>query len=351
MNRVELWEKLQLADLVSGELPEQQGTPWYVRAMLGVVGWIGALFMLGFVGLLFSSALENPVVAALIGSVCCGVACAAHRSPGKGDLVGQFALALGFVGQALLLFAIFDAFKDIKFICYFLAFCLELALTLVMPNFIQRVFTTFAASLVLFFGFAEAGLHGVSLPLVTALCALVWRKEIKLAGRSALWQPVGYGLLLGVIQQAITALFAGDKMHSFGGGNWLSMNEIAVSTVLVAFIVLAVTVDILQELSVKSFSRGGIAILTCVTVVLAASFWAHGLAVACLVLILGFAGGNRVIFGLGVALLLFFISRYYYQMQETLLFKSMVLGGIGVFLLSVRLVLRRLFPLWEGQDA
>ena len=47
-----LWAQLRDGGLVEGDLPEvgDARAPWFVRVMLGIAGWIGALFLLGFVG-------------------------------------------------------------------------------------------------------------------------------------------------------------------------------------------------------------------------------------------------------------------------------------------------------------
>ena len=44
------WAQLKEAGLVEGEQPQAADvtTPWYVQAMLGIAGWIGAMFLLYF---------------------------------------------------------------------------------------------------------------------------------------------------------------------------------------------------------------------------------------------------------------------------------------------------------------
>ena len=46
-----LWEKLAVAGLARGEMPErlEAQTPWYVRVMLGIAGLIAAACLLAFV--------------------------------------------------------------------------------------------------------------------------------------------------------------------------------------------------------------------------------------------------------------------------------------------------------------
>lgn len=345
----ELWERLRAAGLVAGAVPERAASPWFIRMMLGFAGWIGALFIFGFVGAAFAMVMNNAGAAAIAALICSGGAYAIFRLAGKGDFAGQFGLASGLAGQILFAVAIFDQFDAEESLAYFLFFCVEATLTVLMPNFLHRIFTTMAAVAALYLGFTQAGLHGLALPLVVAGCALVWRCELRLAARADLWRPMGYGLALGVLQTAATPLLGGEVMSLFRrhGNGWLQTYGPEVGTLLVAVIFLVVTVHLLRELDVAPSSREGLAILCCAALAMGISFPTYGLAAALLLLILGFSGGNRVLFGLGLLAVASFLSHYYYQMRETLLFKSLVLGAIGAFLLAARWVMGRFFPARE----
>jgi len=76
--REETWERLRSAGLVDGEAPapEKTDSPWYVRAMLGVAGWIGALFLLGFVGAGLAFVFRDDGAALIAGLLCCAAALA-----------------------------------------------------------------------------------------------------------------------------------------------------------------------------------------------------------------------------------------------------------------------------------
>ncbi len=67
------------------------------------------------------------------------------------------------------------------------------------------------------------------------------------------------------------------------------------------------------------------------------------------VMLLGFAGGNRVLLGLGIVSLLFYISSYYYLLDATLLAKAQILLIVGLVLLAVRWLL--LHPIPGGKEA
>ena len=65
-------------------------------------------------------------------------------------------------------------------------------------------------------------------------------------------------------------------------------------------------------------------------------FKAPGLVESVLLVILGYMHGNRVLVGLGVLALGGFLSHYYYQMNDTLLQKSILLAVTGGALVLAR---------------
>lgn len=341
---------MQTVGLVHGDLPQGSSTPWFIRLMLGIVGWIGSFFLLGFIGAGFEIVMRSSFAATIVAIACCGGAYAIFKLASKGDFASQFALATGIVGQILFGVAIFKEFNaGESSIGYLLFFIIEAALTIIMPNFMHRIFTTLGAVGALSIGFTQAGMHGLALPLVAVACAVVWCGEFRLSARLDLWQPVGYGLAIGLLQTAVTSIMGGmPELFGRNGEGWLKHHGNQVGTALVAVIFLAVILKILHDLDISESSTEGITILACATIVMAVSFPTHGLTAAALILILGFAGGNRVLFGLGILAMASFLSHYYYQMKETLLFKSMVLGGLGSLLLLARVVLQQLFPVKEA---
>jgi hypothetical protein len=351
--RAELWDRLKTAGLAQGDLPTSAASPWYVRAMLGVAGWIGALFLLGFIGAIWALALRTSGTAALAGIGCCCGAYAVFTAAPRNDLANQFGLATGIAGQVIFAVSLSHLFRSGTSAGYLLFFLIEAVLTLLIPNFTHRIFTTLAGVAALSLGLAEAGLHGLAVPITAAGCAYVWRREMRLPGPDDLWEAVGYGVALGVLQTATTALLQTETLRLFHGSvenGWLPRHGAELGTALACGVFLLVVADILRELGISGSSREGVATLSCATLLMAASFPAHALAPALLLVILGFAAGNRVLLGLGFLAMAGFLSHYYYQMQETLLFKSFILCETGVVLLAARWVLGRVFPAGEGSE-
>ena len=347
----ELWGRLRAAGLVAGEMPPQSASPWFIRAMLGIAGWIGALFLIGFIGAAFAMVMRSAGAAVVAALLCSAGAFAIFRLAGKGDFLAQFGLAIGFAGQILFGIAIFEWLQTDDVLAWLVFAAVEAALAWLLPNFIHRVCTCFVAVIALSLGFAQAGIYGLAQPLAAAGCAVIWCNELRLAAQAGLWRPVGYGLTLGVLQTAATPLLGGELLIAFqrGGGGWFQQYGTVAGTALVSVVVLVVAARILKELAIDVSSREGLAVLACAALVMGGAFPAHGLAASLLILILGFAGGNRVLFGLGLVAVVSFLSHYYYQLRETLLYKSMILAATGALLLGARWGVRRLFPAGEGR--
>lgn len=53
MSDLTLWQRLQQAELVEGEMPRDTSPHWSSRFLLGLVGWIAALFLLFFLFMTF----------------------------------------------------------------------------------------------------------------------------------------------------------------------------------------------------------------------------------------------------------------------------------------------------------
>jgi uncharacterized membrane protein len=71
-----------------------------------------------------------------------------------------------------------------------------------------------------------------------------------------------------------------------------------------------------------------------------------------MIVLLGYAAANRVLAGIGLAALVFYLSAYYYTLEETLLYKSAVLAATGLVLLASRwLMLRFVLPETDDEPA
>ena len=142
MTRAELWERLQKAALVEGGMPEagDASSPWFIRVMLGFAGWLGALFLLGFVGAAFAFVIKSATAMVVVGAGACAVSVAIFRAAPKSDFVAQFGLAVSFAGQVLMLMGMSQWFREFGPRQFAWCFLLqEAALFVLIPNFLHRV--------------------------------------------------------------------------------------------------------------------------------------------------------------------------------------------------------------------
>jgi len=350
-----LWGRLSADGLVEGGMPEpdRPASPWYVRAMLGIAGWIGALFLLGFVGAAFSLLADSPGAALFVGAACCGGAFALFRTFDGNDFAEQFGLAVSLAGQMLMitgLSGILGAQEGVPL--YLAAALIEAALALAIPNFLHRLLATCGAAIAAALAINAAALHGLSAPILCVGLALVWLEPKVWASGGRLWRPVGYGLVLAVLLVEPFRLFGADTL--FGSANspsgWIAINGPLIGRALSAAVLLWVAVALVRREGVDPASPIGLTAGAAALVLGLASVTAPGLASALLILLLGFAIGNRILVALGILSLLGFVTHFYYSLHATLLEKSGILAATGLCLLAIWFALGRVSPSSGTED-
>jgi hypothetical protein len=347
-SRAALWATLVDRGLAAGELParSEQRSPWYVRVMLGIAGWIGAVFLFAFVGTLFVFALQSAFASIAIGALTCAGAALIFRSSPKGDFAAQFGLAVSLAGQALIVYGLAKWFDQKLWPIALVMTAVQAALFALVPNFIHRVWVAwtglFAAALAL----GDLRLHYLMPALVTAAFAWVWIREFDFGTKGATMRAGGYGLALASMQ--LVVMHGGSLSRWFfepGGPPLGGQIAIWLGDALSAAVLLFAVVLLLRRERVALASPPGRAALIGAALLGIASFKAPGIGPAATILVVGFANGNRVLAGLGVLALLGYLSHYYYSLEATLLEKSIILACTGLALLVARLALNRWWPL------
>jgi len=349
MTRVELWARLRDAGLASGELPEagEARTPWYVRSMLGTAGWIGALFLLSFVGAGFAFVMSSAIASFVVGAGLCAFAVTIFRGAPKSGFLAQFGLAVSLAGQGLLLFSVMQWFqRPVAAVASYVALQQALLFVLV-PNYTHRVWTSVTALLAVIYVMIDAGLFPFTPAALAALFLWVALGEFRLARHGPLLRPGIYGLALATVLASVLhgALIADLLLgHSHRGvfslgeaGLWLGR------LASVAVMVWAVTALLVREGLSLSSGQGRVG-LAGALMLGAISIKAPGVGPAAAILIVGYANADRVLAGLGIFALLGYLSHYYYSLQVTLLEKSGLLVAAGIALLLARLAMRRWWP-------
>jgi uncharacterized membrane protein len=346
MSGQNVWATLVKAGVVQGPAPQTESleSPWYVKILLALSGWIAAVCLLGFIGVAFYSVFQHSTAAFVLGSVmiCCGFMIL--RAP-QNVFLEHLALALSMAGQALVVYRIFgEHFYGIETGDWVLVVLLQSLLAVVMPNFVHRVFSACVAA----FAFSMAltytiGLSFIASGVIMLIAAWCWLNEFRYPAYMRMIQAIGYGLILAVIVLKGTELYGyGDLRWFFGGNEPKAWNKPWMSEVLTGAVTLYVVWNLLQRSLQPLSERLSMMVLFATVIVCVLSVEVHGLTVGMVIVLLGFAGANRPLLGLGITSLLSYISSYYYLLDTTLLAKSITLVVVGIALLVFRWLMLRM---------
>ena len=343
-----LWQTLKEYKLLSGELPEstELESPWYIRLLVGIGGWLAAIFILGFIGTGFAIVFRSEEFGSVIGILMALASYIMLRSFNRNDFAEQFALAVSFAGQAVFALGLFKIFRGESGTAYLLFALFQAALAWFMPSSVHRIWSSFAAAIALNFGLSVFHVFYIQTGIFLALAALIWLHEYRWFTWRRMLNPIAYGLTLALIYiQAIGShyhyllfrLISGSrKLEKFWFQPWMGELLCGVVAVLVVW-------KLLERYRKPLLGRTSIIAFLVTLMVIAASFKAGGLTVGLVILLLGFANGNAVLTSLGVVFLLYFISSYYYLLQSTLLQKSGTLLVLGIVMLLAGWIMHRFF--------
>ena len=354
MTRADLWRHLAAAGLVEGELPATVDmSPWYVRLMLGVAGWIGAMFLLGFLGAAMAIVFRNESAALTVGVLLCLAAWFIFKSARNNDFLSQFGLAIYFAGQVLLCYGLLHKFRGLDSGALLVITACEVVLAVCLDNAIQRVVSACAAGLALATMFALHGALSLVPPLICGVLAYLWLQEFSLARWGRVVRHCGYGLVLAVI-----SVNSGTLLREFFWLPGLSHHRDSVlwsvpwwlGPTLGGGVFIASIVVLLRRAEADWSQRGVRLLLAAALALVLTSCKAPGVVPGVLVVLLGYAHANRLLAGLGILSLIIYLSHFYYQLQTTLLVKSGALIATGMLLLTIRFLLRRYgMATWDGE--
>lgn len=340
-DRSALWDRLDAAGLVEGVAPAAaaDAAPWYVRAMVGIAGWIAACFLLAFIGGAVAFAFRTGGAAVMVGLVLCAVAIALLWSFAVREFVAQFALALSLAGQAMVVVGLFALFPRQDRVVYAIITVFELTLALVAPYSIHRTWSALVAATALLFVLITLRVSFLFPALVAAGFVAVELNDVKLARRADILQPVSAGLALSLLL-LVPATLAFSLVGELVGTRGLHDTSSAWRGSALVTLVLIVTVAVLLARNGVSLGGrvGAATLAACVS--LAAAWQVPALIAAVVVVIVSFASGRRALMGLGLVALAATLGHHYFSLDATLLAKSASLITAGVVLLAARFAAR-----------
>jgi len=309
------------------------GTPWYVRALVGISAWIAAVLLTAF--LVGGTQLVTSAQALIVvGLILCGVAIALRRTLTRSIFAAQLALALSLAGQTLFTFGVADGSNGVLAVVLALV-VLEVALIAIYPDMLHRFLSTIVivgalVALLLDWNVPSAVHALVGLLAVGAL--VLWEREsaLTVARAEGFSRPIGYGLIIALLGVLCLGLTDMTPIPYW----WISG------------LLLLPMLLVLEYRIVSCFEpRADAAIVPWLVgaTVLASlpALWTPGVLAAVIVIVLGFQRSNRLLLGIGAFFLVVFLIAFYYHLDVTLLVKSLLLLATGLLLLGLRVLMPR----------
>jgi len=220
---------------------------------------------------------------------------------------------------------------------------MQLLLFFAMHNPLHRTLSVLVAVFCFCSLLGQFKLFQLGNTLVLLATTLLWLYEFKLLRHRQLLRPALYGLTLAVM------LLNGVLLSPYVGVQvgvhftwWQSYPSLfPASIVLRELLFIYLVVALLRRENVCINERACAFAAFGTMLVVAAGWKTPGLIAGLIVLLLGRAGGNRILIGLGVYSLISYLSQYYYALHQSLLIKSALLAGLGLLLLTGHFLLKR----------
>ncbi|HCI76124.1 MULTISPECIES: DUF4401 domain-containing protein [unclassified Psychrobacter] len=329
----------------------QNDTPWFIQILFGLSGIVASLFLIAFLSLLlFGIDGFDSVIALLItGLVLSAAGFVLFRNKQSRDntFISSLALAISSAGQAYIGFALFDNNLSHP-IDIWLFLIVQAVMTVIMPNRIYRLLGS-----IMTLGLTVYLLNYYHLPeLSLGLLALItigsnlscnsllqripnkWRADV-----FDITKPIGYASALMLLCVSVYFI-AAERSHSlatyygdtFSYNYYLAQGLLTLASLYAAYL-------ILQRYEVKPFSSASIMVYCAVIVLGILSIYVSGLIATSLIIVIAIANSQRVLLGLGVTALVSYVFWYYYQLDTSLLIKSLSMLIVGLTMLMGRWIL------------
>ena len=325
-------------------------SPWFISLLFGFSGVFASLFFIGFLTLILDNTglLDSTLALFIIGailSVSGGFlfynARLRHSAfwnslAFAGTLAGQ-----GYIAYALLASEITEPLSIV------LLFLVQLLMTVVIPNFVYRLLSATLALSCLFYLLNYYHLSEVSLGLLALITSVTHLQRYTLAvfiprkwrmNALEIMSAMGYAsayVLLSISVYFIAAEY-GNSLNNYGESfsynYYLAQGLLTLASLYAAYL-------ILKRYHIKLLSAAGLLISAAIVLLGIMSIYVSGLLATSLIIIIATANSQRVLLGLSVIALVGYIFWYYYQLDTSLLVKSVSLFVIGIALLLLRWLL------------
>lgn len=334
---------------------DQEDTPWFVQILFGFSGLLASLFFIGFLTLILEStgALDNAMIIGMIGLLLnvCGFIAFKYEHQRRSMFLSSLAFMISVAGQSYVVYGLSESgISHPLDVWVFLL--LQSALIFIVPSFVYRLIGSLVVFGCMVFLLGYYALPEVSLGLLALIAIVSHLQRHRLLQRiPARWhlasfeliKAVGYASALMLL--CISVYFIVDEYrYGFDNGDDLFRYSYYWAQGLLTLASLYAAYLILQRYRIQWHSAVGLMTGSAVIVLGIISTYVAGLLATSLVIIIAMANSKRTLFGIGVFALVCYVFWYYYQLNTSLLVKSISMLVVGIVLLLLRfLLIKRYF--------
>lgn len=331
-------------------------SPWFISLLFGFSGVFASLFFIGFLTLILDNTglLDSTLALFIIGAILSvsGGFLFYNARLRHSAFWNSLAFAVTLAGQGYIAYALL-ASEITEPLSIVLLFLVQLLMTVVIPNFVYRLLSATLALVCLLYLLNYYHLSEVSLGLLALITSVTHLQRYTLAvfiprkwrmNALEITNAIGYAsayVLLSVSVYFIAAEYGNsfanfNSLDSYGEAfsynYYLAQGLLTLASLYAAYL-------ILKRYHIKLLSAAGLLISAAIVLLGIMSIYVSGLLATSLIIIIATANSQRVLLGLSVIALVGYIFWYYYQLDTSLLVKSVSLFVIGIALLLLRWLL------------
>ena len=325
-------------------------SPWFISLLFGFSGVFASLFFIGFLTLILDNTglLDSTLALFIIGAILSvsGGFLFYNARLRHSAFWNSLAFAVTLAGQGYIAYALL-ASEITEPLSIVLLFLVQLLMTVVIPNFVYRLLSATLALVCLLYLLNYYHLSEVSLGLLALITSVTHLQRYTLAvfiprkwrmNALEIMSAMGYAsayVLLSISVYFIAAEY-GNSFDSdgkaFSYNYYLAQGLLTLASLYAAYL-------ILKRYHSKLLSTAGLLISAAIVLLGIMSIYVSGLLATSLIIIIATANSQRVLLGLSVIASVGYIFWYYYQLDTSLLVKSVSLFVIGIALLLLRWLL------------
>jgi len=311
---------------------------WYINMLIVISGWLAVIPF--FIFFHIAGFLNNAQMSLFTGFILICLTVIIHYFNKKILFVNHLNLALNYTGQIVLFngIALYTNGLKIPSICLLL---IQIVLSIIynekILRFICVIIATISMILILYSFKLFQDIH-IIIFLLSLTVTLIWTFEKKILLNKYLvdlYKPFSYGFAISLLLVLIFSVL--PEIDEFSRVKWLY------SSFLLSIILILLEAHLLNNNKIKLSSMLSLLTFFSSLIICALFYKSPGIIGAFIILLISFNALDRLLTGISILFLTAFFIIFYYNLEISLLSKSISLMCSGLFLLFIRFIWLKYF--------